>query len=144
MTRILRGRTRYGWRHYCGIRRVHVAMQVFAFLALSALLGALTSAQSTSLLNGSVSDPSGASVAGAKITLTDEATGAQRTATSNTAGFYQFLDMPPGNYKLEATASGFANFVASNITLVVKGPIQNPSTKFTTNITFMQINLLNS
>ena len=52
------------------------AIRVFAVLALWA---PWATAQSTSLLNGSVSDPSGASVAGAKITLTDAATGLQRT-----------------------------------------------------------------
>ena len=45
--------------------------------------GSLALAQSSSQLNGSVSDPSGASVAGAKINLTDPATGLQRTTTSN-------------------------------------------------------------
>ncbi|MGA6950792.1 MAG: carboxypeptidase regulatory-like domain-containing protein [Candidatus Sulfotelmatobacter sp.] len=79
-------------------------------------------AQSTSLLNGSVTDPSGAGVAGAKITLTDPATGLQRTTTSNGTGLYQFLDVPPGDYRLAATASGFSPYVASNVTLVVKTP----------------------
>jgi hypothetical protein len=99
-----------------GARR---AIWVFAVVAL---LAPIATAQSTSQLNGSVADPSGASVAGAMITLTDTATGLQRTTTSNAAGLYQFLDMPPGDYRLEATASGFASLVVSNITLVVKTP----------------------
>jgi hypothetical protein len=86
------------------------------------LLAALAAAQSESQLNGSVSDPSGAAVRGAKITLTDAANGLERTTTSNAAGLYQFLDVPPGNYRLEATASGFAPYVASNVTLIVKTP----------------------
>jgi len=91
-------------------------------LAVLVFLASMATAQSTSQLNGSVTDPSGASVAGAKITLTDTATGLQRTTTSNPAGLYQFLDMPPGDYRLEATATGFAPFVVSSITLVVKTP----------------------
>jgi hypothetical protein len=87
-----------------------------------AMLNPIARSQSTSLLNGSVTDPSGASVVGAKITLIEIATGLQRTTTSNAAGLYQFVDMPPGNYRLEATASGFAPFAASDITLVVKTP----------------------
>ena len=59
---------------------------------------------------------------GAKITLTDAATGLQRTTTSNEAGLYQFLDVPPGNYRLDATATGFAPYVASKVTLIVKTP----------------------
>jgi hypothetical protein len=91
-------------------------------LAVLSLLATLAMAQSTTQLNGSVSDQSGASVAGAKITLTDVATGFARTVTSNSAGLYQFLDVPPGNYRLGATASGFAPFRVENLTLAVKLP----------------------
>ena len=87
-----------------------------------AILVALATAQSTSQLNGGIVDPSGASVSGAKITLTDAANGLQRNTTSNGSGLYQFLDVPPGDYRLEATATGFATYVASKITLVVKTP----------------------
>ncbi len=90
--------------------------------AVLALLAALAAAQSTSLLNGSVTDPSSAKVSGAKLTLTDPATGFQRSTTSNGAGLYQFLDVPPGEYRLEAAASGFAQYVAAKVTLVVKTP----------------------
>ena len=69
-----------------------------------------------------MTDPSGAAVSGAKITLTEPATGFQRTTTSNASGLYQFLDVPPGNYQLEAAATGFAPFSVSKVTLVVKLP----------------------
>jgi hypothetical protein len=105
-----------------GIRCVQGARRAIWVLAVLAFLTALAAAQSTSLLNGSVSDPSGAKVAGANITLTDAATGLQRATTSNDAGLYQFLDVPPGNYRLEARASGFAPYLASNVILVVKTP----------------------
>ena len=82
-------------------------MLIRLFAALVFLVS-LAAAQSTSQLNGSVTDPSGAAVAGAKITLTDPATGSQRTATSNVSGLYQFLDVPPGSYQLAASARGFA------------------------------------
>ena len=93
-----------GW-HQLASRFPGARRAVGAFAAL-ALLVAIAAGQSTSQLNGSVSDPSGASVAGAKITLTDAATGLQRNTTSNGSGLYQFLDVPPGNYRLEATAPG--------------------------------------
>ncbi|HEX6907214.1 MAG TPA: TonB-dependent receptor, partial [Terriglobales bacterium] len=69
-----------------------------------------------------MSDPSGASVVGAKVTLTEATTGLQRTTTSNATGLYQFLDLPPGTYRLEVAAKGFSPYVASNVTLVVKMP----------------------
>jgi Carboxypeptidase regulatory-like domain/TonB dependent receptor len=105
-----------------GIRCEQGARRAIGVFAVLALMASMATAQSTSQLNGSVTDPSGAKVAGAKITLTDPATGLQRTITSNGAGLYQFLDVPPGNYQLEATASGFAAYVASNVTLIVKTP----------------------
>ena len=101
------------------VQRARCAIRVFAGLAL---LAPLATAQSTSLLNGSISDPSGASVPGAQITLTDAATGLHRTTASNAAGLYQFLDVPPGSYRLEAKASGFAPYLASNVKLIVKTP----------------------
>jgi len=104
-------------------KRFSLSSTRYAAYLLTALvlLVSLAVAQSSSQLNGSVSDPSGAIIADAKITLTDSATGLQRTTTSNGAGLYQFLDVPPGNYRLEASASGFAA-VVSKVTLVVKTP----------------------
>jgi hypothetical protein len=90
--------------------------------AVLALLATWATAQSASQLNGSVADSTGAKVSGAKITLTDAATGLQRSTTSNEAGLYQFLEVPPGNYRLDATASGFAAYVAPKVTLIVKTP----------------------
>ena len=108
---------RYEFGFRC-VRQTGRAIWLFALL----LMASLAVAQSTSQLNGSVTDPSGAAVAGANITLTDTATGLHRTTTSNSSGLYQFLDVPPGNYKLEAAAKGFSPFAASNVMLVVKTP----------------------
>ncbi len=105
-----------------GLRTGRRNMRALAVIALLALIVPFAAAQSASQLNGSVTDPSGANVAGAKITLTEIATGLQRTTTSNGSGLYQFLDVPPGSYKLEANAKGFAPFLASDITLVVRVP----------------------
>ncbi len=110
------------WWYQFGNRVVEVENRLIWMFVVWALLAAFATAQSTSQLNGSALDPSGAKVAGAKMTLTEAATGLQRTTTSNGDGLYQFLDVPPGNYRLEATASGFAPYVASNVTLIVKTP----------------------
>jgi len=48
-------------------------------------------------------------VPGAQLTLTDPATGTTRTATTNSAGEYLFVDVNPGNYNLSITKQGFAN-----------------------------------
>ncbi|HKV77464.1 MAG TPA: carboxypeptidase regulatory-like domain-containing protein, partial [Candidatus Sulfotelmatobacter sp.] len=114
--------SRHGRWYEFGVRCVKGGRRaIFVFAAL-AFLTQWAQAQATSQLNGSVTDPSGATVAGADITLTETATGFQRKTTSNGSGLYQFLEVPPGNYKLEASGAGFARFVATNVTLVVKTP----------------------
>ncbi len=112
----------HGRRQHAGVRWMQGARHAIWCLAALALLAPMAMAQSTSRLNGSVSDPSGAAVPGAKITLSATATGFQRTTTSNGEGLYQFLDVPPGNYKLEATAKGFATYSATDVVLVVNTP----------------------
>jgi hypothetical protein len=113
-------------RYQFGIPYMRRARRAISVFTVFLLLAPVVAAQATSLLNGSVTDSSGAAVAGAKITLTNPATGLQRTTTSNGAGLYQFLDVPPGDYRLEATASGFAQYVAAKLTLVVSTPSTLP------------------
>ncbi|HEX7361828.1 MAG TPA: TonB-dependent receptor [Bryobacteraceae bacterium] len=67
-------------------------------------------------MTGTVQDPSGAAVAKAAVTLTATATGAERTATSNSAGQYSFSSLPVGPYQLSVVASGFGQW-QTNFTL---------------------------
>jgi len=106
----------------CGKRHPHGLTDATSLFILLLMLSSFSAAQDTSSLNGSITDPSGANVMAATITLTDAATGLQRTTTSNNAGLYQFLDVPPGKYRLEAAGKGFAAFSVENVTLVVKTP----------------------
>jgi hypothetical protein len=62
----------------------------------------------TSTLNGTVTDPQGALVAGAKVVITNTATGASREVTTAGDGGYAVNDLTPGNYSVRVTASGFA------------------------------------
>ena len=62
----------------------------------------------TSTLNGTVTDPQGAVVAGAKVVITNTATGASREVTTAGDGGYAITDLTPGNYSVRVTASGFA------------------------------------
>jgi hypothetical protein len=56
---------------------------------------------------GTVTDPSGAAVPGATVTLTDAATNSERTATTNETGRYNFPNVPPGKYSLTVSKGGF-------------------------------------
>lgn len=79
-----------------------------AALVLSLALAGTGIAQvATTSLRGVIKDPSGAVVPGAKVTLSNGATGQQFSATSNAAGEYTFAQIPPARYTITATAAGF-------------------------------------
>src|SRR6266436_7198106 len=70
---------------------------------LCLLLGCgMTHAQgvNTASLAGTVLDPSGAALKGAKVTVTNGATGSERSAISDDAGRYNLVGLPPGQYKI--------------------------------------------
>ena len=69
-------------------------------------------------LTGTVTDPSGAVVPNATVTLKNNQTGASRTVTSNGNGAYRFGLLPPGAYTVTATAQGFTQAQQSaNVTV---------------------------
>ena len=63
---------------------------------------------STGTVVGNITDPSGAVVSGATVTLTDQSTKATRTATSNDAGRYIFVDVTPAVYDMTVSKQGFS------------------------------------
>ncbi len=86
-------------------------------LALAASL--IHSQDFRSTLQGTVSDPSQASVANASITLRNIDTGQDRTANTDPDGFYIFQFLPPGNYELTIKAAGFRTSVEKGINLAL-------------------------
>src|SRR5437764_14249807 len=72
-----------------------------------ALAAPVALAQARASLRGSVVDEAGAVILGATVTLKD-ASGAQKTATSNADGAYAFNGLAPGKYMIHVTAAGFA------------------------------------
>ena len=78
-------------------------------LGLTLLLSAAVRAQvPTTILNGIVRDVSGAVVANARVTATNDATQAQRETQSNAEGIYVLPDVPAGKYTVQIEASGLA------------------------------------
>ncbi len=61
----------------------------------------------TAAVRGIVSDPSKAIISGAKVTISNKDTGAERNATTNSAGEFQFSALPPGQYDIRVMMSGF-------------------------------------
>jgi len=76
-------------------------------------------AQDTASITGTVTDPTGAAVQGAQVTLTSADKGITRTATTNDAGSYLFAALPIATYDLKVAATGFKTFQAQGIVLQV-------------------------
>jgi hypothetical protein len=74
-------------------------------------------AQENATITGTVSDPTGAVVPNAAITLTNVATGQQRQTVSNANGIYTYSNVGVGHFNLEASAAGFEKFTTTNITV---------------------------
>ncbi len=90
-----------------------------AFAAL-ALFAGLASAQTvTGTISGSVSDPSGAAVANAKVTAMNVDTNVTFPATTNQTGIYRVLYLPVGNYNVLVETAGFKKFTAGPFKLEV-------------------------
>jgi hypothetical protein len=77
------------------------------------LVPAAVHAQTTAQLSGTVTDPSGAVIPGAKVSLVNEATQDTRVVTTNSAGLYSFPALLPSTYTLKVSAKGFE---AKNLT----------------------------
>jgi hypothetical protein len=93
----------------------------FAWAALLvAAVTRLAPAQETrATLSGTVLDQSGAVIVGANLKLVNKDTGVALTATSNESGYYRFLFVNPGTYRLTAEQAGFRTFVRDNLVLSV-------------------------
>src|SRR5450631_1900562 len=104
--------------------RKSILLSVLASIALIAALvltGQTVMAQSSAAsIDGTVLDTSGALVPGAAIELRNQASGDQRTATSNGEGFFNFAAVPPGSYTVRVSMQGFSTWEARDI-LVASG-----------------------
>ena len=88
------------------------------FLVLSFSLSASAQFENGSLV-GTIRDASGASVAGASVTVTNTATGAENKATANGSGDWEVPSLRVGLYRVTASMSGFNTAVADNVSLSV-------------------------
>ncbi|HEU0048566.1 MAG TPA: carboxypeptidase-like regulatory domain-containing protein, partial [Nitrososphaera sp.] len=98
-------------------------LRVFRYLIAAITALALCTplwAQFRSSVEGTVSDSSGAVVTGALVTLTNVDTGVAQTSQSNDVGSFRFPSLPPGNYKVAASKSGFKTITQENVVLTAQ------------------------
>ena len=104
---------------------------------LLVLLSSLIQAQTfRGAINGTVTDPAGAMVAGAAVKATDMGTGIEHNTVTTTDGQFAFQDLPLGSYRVTVTATGFPTLAVDKVavtagqvyTLPIKLTMQKEST----------------
>lgn len=71
-------------------------------------------------INGNVTDASHASVAGAKVSATNQNTGFMRETATNANGEYSLPDMPPGSYSVTVSSPGFQTYTQRGVVVTVQ------------------------
>jgi hypothetical protein len=101
------------------------AFRVPFVLLILLLLSRSTLAQSTAgRILGTLSDPSGAAVAGATVIVTDAQRGTTRTVTTDETGSYAVPDLQPGTYNIHVQAKGFKSVERPNLQIEVASDVR--------------------
>ena len=89
-------------------RQLYVTLFAVSVLLCQGSFHAAAQSATSGTVEGQVTDPQGAAVAGAEVKLTNPATNTDLTTKSNTDGRYLFVNVEPGQYDLTFTMSGFS------------------------------------
>jgi hypothetical protein len=93
---------------------ISLALTLCAFFSLSAL-----GQETTGGLQGTVRDPTGAVVPGAKVVVTSSALAGSKEIVTDGSGYYRFANLPPGSYTITVTTKGFKTFKRDGLILEV-------------------------
>src|ERR1700726_2374638 len=97
---------------------------LLAVLFLTAIsVTSLRAQVDTGSITGTVTDPSGAVVSGAKVTLTNEGTGTSLSTTTGAEGVYEFSPVRIGSYKLDLSAGGFKKEIQTHVVVDVSARV---------------------
>src|SRR5688500_3469988 len=93
------------------------SLLIIACLVLAAASAFGQDVQTKGMIGGTVTDPTGAAIPGAKIIVTGQ-TG-ERTGTTNDSGIFRIDNLEPGTYTVRVEQAGFKAAVANNVTVNV-------------------------
>src|SRR5215472_17413457 len=97
-----------------------IKLGLLVLLMIVFLSGTLVWGQlGTSTIRGTITDPSGAAVPGATVTITNLQTNLSRTRTTGSTGSYSFELIPPGEYQVVMEAKGFRKSVVPQVQALV-------------------------
>lgn len=108
-----------------------ILSRAFCLVAFLSFCSLTCLAQNT-VITGTVTDPRGSAVAGATVTVTNNATGATRSVATTSEGFYQVPQLAPGTYAVRVEAAGFKAVVRNDVQALVNTPL-------TLNLTFTDV-----
>src|SRR5436309_968315 len=90
--------------------------------ACAVFLATAAHAQFKASIQGTVIDPQGNAVTGAKVTVTNQATNASRDAVASAEGFYRIGELAPGTYSIVVEAGGFKKYQANGVMVEAEQP----------------------
>src|SRR5208282_1211311 len=94
----------------------------------------------TGLLRGVVSDPSGRVVSNANVVVTNERTNEVRTVSTGADGAYTVPLLPPGTYRVDIDAKGFARTIVSSVVIAVtETNVENVTVKVSSTLTAVEV-----
>ncbi len=110
-----------------GVQRFLLLLLLFAGMVIAKPVALMAQSDNSSIA-GTITDPTGAVVGRAEITVTSEQTGAEHKTISNRSGFYTIAGLAPGKYTVVVVAPGFSTVTKTNNNL-------DPSLPATVNVT---------
>ncbi|MGI8962344.1 MAG: TonB-dependent receptor [Bryobacteraceae bacterium] len=99
--------------------RLKSSLVVLLFLVINSLAGHAFAQVLYGSIVGDITDPSGAAIPNATVTMTDSATGQSRDVTSDSGGRFTASDVQPGVYVLKFVAQGFRPIEKSGVTITI-------------------------
>jgi hypothetical protein len=109
---------------YASYMKFAAGLSLAALLIFSATPGARAQEVAVAEVDGHVTDPSGASIGGATVKMTEADKQVVHTFTTDASGVFRFPNLPVGPYVLEVTAQGFKAYHQSGIVLQVASNVE--------------------
>lgn len=99
-----------------------VVVSLFVLVVVALFVAPSARAQDVGSLQGTVTDPSGAGIGGAKVTATDLSSSASHSTITEKDGAFSLTQLPPSTYKVEIVKDGFKSYVQAKVSILVATP----------------------
>jgi hypothetical protein len=111
-------------RRFFFVKRRNSILMTAVILIFGILVTVPVQAQTTGTIYGTITDPAGAAISGATVTVINLETNLARTATTDAEGAYKFTLLPVGQYNLSVESRGFKSYRERAVTLQVQANLR--------------------